>query len=756
MLWLAMRSPHTLPLHALARLGGLVVVLIALLTVRAHAQAKGGGNDQREAPEVRKLTMLGADHVDKVDLTRSIATRQSKCRTFIYELFCLFSRSPTFVRKFYLDRDELRRDVLRVRVYYWKRGYRETTVDTSVTKNGDGVNVTFKINEGPPTILSSLRIEYDTTLISQKRLRRVTTLKTQAPLNLLALDTTRLNLQSEMWNRGYGDAIVDTAVAVNPDTRRAAVFLRVFPNWPTTVGSIAVRGNQRVDSATIINTILLRSGKPYKRDDVLESQRSLYESNLFRLATILPPTGDSIKNLEIQVVEAPLRDAHIGGGVNNVDFGQLEGRYTSYNLFGGARRLDITTSIGNLGAPSVNGHFPFRDVLDSVPIPEQRAFLQPTWSASADFRQPSFLRRPRNQVGVGVFAHRNSEPGVYIDRGYGGTATFTRQVASRASASLGHRFEITRVEASDVYFCVDYGVCDTTTISSLRSHQRLSPLALSGYVDRSDAAFFPTRGYVARVELEHASRYTISDYRYNRAFVDVAGYWHHSGSTSVVAGHLRLGFVRPFVGTHGDTVLHPRKRFYSGGAMSVRGYGENQLGPRVLTIDPDSLRGLQPDKSYANCAPSIPIAECDPNAGGLRDPMFQPRALGGTSLLEGSVEYRFPLLAPKLFGAAFVDGGIVGEGKLQSLGDFRLIADIARSTAAITPGLGVRYNSPVGPIRVDIGYHPMIVERLLVVTSDKSSGQNRLVPLTETRIFGRDSKTLLSRLALHFSIGQAY
>lgn len=736
------------------------VVLAVLLCALAAPRASAQDAEQREAPEVRKLRILGVQQVDKTDLSKSISTRPSRCRNFLYELFCLFSRSPTFVEKFYLDREELRRDVLRIKVYYWKRGFRETEVDTSVTRNGDGVTVTFGVHEGPPTIVTALRIDYDTALISPKRLRRLTTLEPNEPLNLLTLDSMRLGFQSELWNKGYADAIVDTAISVNEEQRRAAVFLRVFPNWPTKVGDIVVRGNRRVDTQTILNTLLVKPGAPYRRDDVLESQRSLYESQLFRLASILPPTGDSIKNLEVQVVEAPLREAHVGGGATSSDFGSIEGRYTSYNLFGGARRLDVSASLSNLGAYSLNGKFPFRDVLNTVPgaFADERAFLQPTWSASVDLRQPSFLRRPQNQASIGLFAHRTSQPGVYIDRGYGGAVTFTRQITMRAPASLNYRLEMSRVEAGDIYFCVNYGVCDTTTIGTLRSHQRLSPVSVTAFVDRSDQPFNPTRGYVARLDMEYASRFTISDYQYNRAFLDAAAYWHPSGRLSVLAGHLRIGYVHPLGTTHGDTVIHPRKRFYSGGSMSVRGYGENQLGPRVLTIDPDSLRFGVDKKTgqiTVTCAPVVPITQCDPNVAG-KDSRFQPRPVGGTSLLEGSVEFRFPLQAPKLFGAVFVDGGIVGESRLGSFGAVRNLADLIGVTAAITPGFGVRYSSPVGPIRVDFGYQPPLTEDLIVITNETRNGQQVLVPLDQTRRFGLDRKTLLSRLVLHFSIGQAY
>src|SRR5207253_5232094 len=143
----------------------------------------------------------------------------------------------------------------------------------------------------------------------------------------------------------------------------------------------------------------------------------------------------------------------------------------------------------------------------------------------------------------------------------------------------------------------------------------------------------PTRGYVARLNAEHASRYTLSDYRYNRAFLDAAAYWHPSLRPQVVAGHLRLGIVKAMTSSGGDTVLHPRTRFYAGGAMSVRRYGENQLGPRVLTISDGSLRSYIDPKTkdtVVTCPLSTPVTDCDPNLV-TKNGSFIPRPTGGTS-----------------------------------------------------------------------------------------------------------------------------
>ena len=132
--------------------------------------------------------------------------------------------------------------------------------------------------------------------------------------------------------------------------------------------------------------------------------------------------------------------------------------------------------------------------------------------------------------------------------------------------------------------------------------------------------------------------------------------------------------------------------------------------------------------------------------------------MGGTSLLEGSVEFRVPF-ARKMEWAAFLDGGIIGGSRLQNLSNFR---EIVHGTAAITPGVGFRYKSAVGPIRIDLGYNPKRTQELTVVTtSTDSTGRQILVPLNATRRYtnggtSRGFWALFNQVVLHLSIGQAY
>jgi outer membrane translocation and assembly module TamA len=113
---------------------------------------------------------------------------------------------------------------------------------------------------------------------------------------------------------------------------------------------------------------------------------------------------------------------------------------------------------------------------------------------------------------------------------------------------------------------------------------------------------------------------------------------------------LKLGFADPF---DGSTEVPLFERFFAGGANSVRGYGRHRLGPLSSADDP----------------------------------------VGGRSLIEGSLELRHPLFA-NLGGALFLDFGQV------SLDSFDVPIDDLRYAL----GFGVSYTTPIGPLRLDLGF----------------------------------------------------
>lgn len=731
----------------------LVFALLALLPSRG-ALAQETPPEDRTHPVVDAVDFVGVTKaIDKSDMASGLATQASGCKSLLLQPFCLFTKSHLVYDTRTLDHVELARDVVRIKVYYYRRGYRETEVDTLVTRahsHTNRVRVSFRVKEGQPVLVKSVIVEQPDSVLKKGTLRNAVLEHPGKPLNLIDLDTTHVRLRNALWDKGYADAIITDTIDVHDSARTADVTIRVDPRWIATVESVTVHGDSALSPEIAKKMVTLRPGNVYKRENVIESQQSLYSSNLYRRATIvLPPRGDSAKLIDINVLESRLHEVKLSGGFSTIDFIQTEGKFTNYNFLGDARRLDLHLTVSNLLAPTLNGTGIFRDVLadNGLPGNTSQGYLNPNYQASIDVSQ-RWLGDPRNAAGVGLFSHRTSQPGVYIDKGYGGNVSFTRSVMPRSPLSLVYRYELTQVNAGDVYFCVNYGVCELGTIGLLRNRNALSPVALDFFTDRTDVTLNPTNGYTARADVEHASKYTLSDFRYNR--LSGEGTMYRPIGKAVIAGHIRGGWVKAmtsastFGGTGLSDVLHPRKRFYAGGANSVRGYGENQLGPRILTVDPAKL--------IATGCTSATIASgtCDPGGVNVND--FTPLPTGGTSLIEGSVEYRFPFLMKHLQAAVFVDAGFVGIGS----------SIIANGKGAITPGFGVRYLSPVGPIRVDLGIRPSLTDSLSVITEViGADGSRRLVQLKTPRNYnpvegGSGIKKVLNRLALHLSIGQAF
>src|SRR5919202_6310129 len=140
-------------LRALPRSAGLLAALLVLGAAGPRALCAQGDEDEREAPEVKRVTFRGVKNVDVGELRDAIATEPSRCKSLLVKVFCAFTKSHLFYERRYLDRTEFRRDALRIRVYYWRFGDRDAQVDTTVARIGgeNNVAITFRIREGLPT-----------------------------------------------------------------------------------------------------------------------------------------------------------------------------------------------------------------------------------------------------------------------------------------------------------------------------------------------------------------------------------------------------------------------------------------------------------------------------------------------------------------------------------------------------------------------------------------------------------------------------
>jgi outer membrane protein insertion porin family len=767
-----------------------VVALVVGLAVSCLPTAVGGQAARRDRPDVLGVRFVGVHHVDQSDLASSIATQASHCKSIFLEPFCLVTKSHFFFEHDYLDRDELRRDVLRILIFYYKHGYRDASVDTTLRPHyGTTARVTFTVTEGPVTRVSKVDIIPDT-IFTRRTRKRLMLLQPGDPLDLFVLANMLRAMHTELWREAYADAHIDTATTLGSGSLpTAALTFTIRPGKKAIVGEITVTGNEKISAQTVRNSLTFEPGKPFIRSDVANNQRTLYQSGLFRRGSITATPdsvrGDSVKDITVDITEAPLHQAQLRAGFSTVEFFQATSSLTFYNWLGGGRKLTLTAGAANLLAPQLNGRAIFQNVIKDASDQgfATTPFLQPEWQGAIDFTQPWFLA-PENSLGAGVFARRRSAPGVYVEEGYGANAIFTRAFFDGVlPVSLKYQFEETNVSAAQVYYCVNFGACDIPTINALSGVHRLSPFVLTATIDRSNSTLYPTAGFTTRAELQFASNATLSQFHYARAYIE--GTWYQAIATlnrstigtAVLALHGEAGWVRPlqthpFPDTTISDVLYPSVRFYAGGASSVRGFGENELGPRVLTVSPDSLRQrtiqitAHHDTTVTFCQPSRAIATCNPDTSvvyydakhhkrqvNISDTQFTPRPLGGNQLLEGTAELRFPIKG-SLGAAAFIDGAIVGTG--TGFG-----GEPIHAAAAATPGIGIRYYSSVGAIRIDIGFNPITTYNLVVVTQQGSGANASLVKLSSTRTYAPaltepGLSGLLNRINVNLSIGQAF
>jgi outer membrane protein assembly factor BamA len=733
----------------------------------AAAQSAGAADRPRvglhDSIDVASLEFDGAHAVSPDDLKRVIFTRTSSCRLVFLAPICRFTATQLFTDRRRTTPAALGEDITKLRVYYWRRGFRDAQVDTVLEPARRGAAVTFRIVEGPPTVVGTLDVVQREPVLTPPELEHAVVLRTGEPLDLVALDTSLARLHDAAWNKGYGDVRVDTAVPRPNADRVVPVRITVDPGPVTRVGRVVFDGNHTFDDATLRRAVVLRPGVLYTRDAVLESERRLFESpGIARAVVVTPPAGDSLKTITVAIAEVPTHHVEATAGFNTLEFGQaaLELRH---HALGDARWLRARAAVGNLLSEQLNGRAIFRRVVPRDATFDTDPFLRPTYQASLTLTQP-WLGSPRTSAALSAYAGRRTLAGVVVDDDAGGSLGIVHELAPKIPLGLSYRFETTRVRAGAVYFCAGYGICDAPTIDALGRTQRLARIALSGWIDRSDDLDSPTRGYTAVLDAEHASRAVGSTFAHDRITAD-ASYYRPFGAIppddgtfrepKVLALHARAGIVRPrgdaaALGIDGGAagvggVLHPRARFYAGGMQSVRGFAENELGPRVLQVRRASLLA-------AGCTDAT-IADGSCDAAAVPNDQFFARPTGGSSVVEANAEVRLPL-AKHLSGVAFVDGAYVGTSGLST---------VAKGKGAVTPGIGFRYRSPLGVLRLDFGLRPVGHESLPVVVAADAGGAERIVRLDREKSWSPVAdpspgrlRAISRRIVVHFAMGQAF
>lgn len=724
-------------------------VLAALLLVAGPAAG------QVPDREVVELSFRGNDTYESEELATAITTKQTTCSSLIFQIFpfCPLTNWGFAHDRAYLDEANLPADLVRLQIFYRRRGFRSVNIDTAVTRTDDATRIAFRIEEGPPTRVQRLDISGAEGVLDPARARDLFPIQVGDRLDLVAVDRGEERIAELLRNRGYAEATVLREYFIPSGSRQAELSLEVRPGPRIRVREIRVEGEGRLGEGLVRRSLTLRPGEYLRRNQVLESQRTLFQVGSVRFANIrtVDVAGtDTLRDVVVDVTPAPTRSLRTGVGVTTTDCFQTEARFTHRSLFGGARRLRLTGRLSNLAADRLQGSFP------CSAVGEDEVFRELDFALRADLQFPYFFSS-RNSFQTGLFWERETVPDIFVRDSRGGELSVTRHLRARMPVSLTWRPELTGFdeESADIFFCVNFGFCQPEDIQVLTQSQWLSPLTLRWNYDRTNAPFSPTSGYYVNMTLEGAGVSTGSDYQYVRFNVDAADF--EPVAPGLVLGvRFRTGFVeavgrQPFRRVRpGETVIHPRKRFFAGGPQSVRGFEQNLLGPTVLVLESRDCRGrgvfdggFEPTREdLVTCARDVAAADtASPGS------VFEERPAGGDAAFEANFELR-ARLSDQFTVVGFMDVGQVW-------------VDISElESPVVSPGVGLRFSSPVGPLRLDIGYDPTDAASIPVV-AELPNGE--ILDLEESVLFDPVSfddpgplTEFRRRLQIHVSIGEAF
>lgn len=678
----------------------------------------------QEGLVVRQLRFEGNRALDDLLLAASIATTTSSG-------FATFPviRGLGLGEKRRLDEQEFLSDVLRLRVLYRIHGYLEAQIDTLVRRTEDDVYITFRIEEGEPVRVRSLEISGLDEVPDGRAFAEDLPLRIGDPHSRIALTATADTIAERLRDRGYPTATVYLDRNAVDSARRAAdLSLRVAPGTAAIIGSIRVVGATSLDTAFVASLAATDLGRPYRFRDLVASQRNLYRTDLFRFANVGIDTtqfrvGDPVVPLLIQVNEGRFYRARASAGFGTSDCFRGSAGWTARNFFGNGRALDLQANVSKVGVGR-----PFDWGADESWICNQLAddsigSRKANYTLGATFRKPTFLSSD-NRLSASVFAERRSEFKTYLREELGGSVTLTRETSRSMVYNLTYRLAYGGTEANDASFCAYFNACTLEDISRLREKRLLGTIAVSATRQRVNNLLDPTRGNLASAEVTLSSRLLGSSSltEFTRFIVEGASY-RSLGGGAVLATRVRAGLVlspRVSLAAEAGSFLPPEQRFYAGGSDDVRGFARNELGPVVYVVAADAIvDGVIPDDEVR----VVPT--------------------GGNTLVIANAELRFPSpVLPRQFRfAAFVDGGSLWQ---------RGGAAALSAAVRVTPGVGIRATTPLGPARLDVAYNPYELERGTLFRTRADGG------LEIHQSDYRRSDRGRGRLTWHFSVGYPF
>jgi len=628
----------------------------------------------------------------------------------------------------------LEEDVRGIQNLYRASGYRQAEVTSKLVEKYQGepsqLAIEIVVKEGPQTRVAWVRIEGSYTL-PQEQLPEISTAEEQG-FDESSLADDRDTILGKYFDNGFPNATVDVAyVSVpSPDNLpRVGVTFTIHEGEQFFVNRVFLDGLHHTRPGVARRVMRVQPDAPLSQQNMLESQRRLYDLGLFKRVdtAIQNPDGtESRKNVLVTASEAERYTFDYGGGFEfqtgqptfgiNQPLGQtgvspmVSAGVSRINV--GGRRQTLTMK-GNLGRLQ-------QRALISYDIPKLLNLENFRFTATGLYD---------NTVDVSTFTSKRLEATFQVLQAL-------YRLRDEEKTTLAYRFSYRRVEASNIEVT-------TNLIPLLSTPTRVGMPNFIYIRNRRDNDLESTRGSYTTVEGGVASGHFGSEADFSRFLAKNSTYYtffrnRGTGRGFVFARSTTVGIENRFGSTvlldpaetvpPGRTLVPLPERFYSGGGNSNRGFGLNQAGPR--------------------------------------DP-FTGFPVGGSAVFLNSLEMRFPnVMVPYLHDnigfTIFEDMGNVfarPQEMLPSLARFHqpyrdlcfhqdthLLCNYNYASHAV--GLGVRYQTPIGPLRFDFGYNlnPPYFPRYTNIVTNTATGQQ----------VGQFGYQRAGHFNFSFSVGQSF
>ena len=579
------------------------------------------------------------------------------------------SKMP-FGEKYYFNREQFEADLKRITAFYQDRGFPDARVRSfDVNLNQDQTSVDIVVNVDEGQPIRVERVVFEG--IDELPEGHRQTLEAQIPLKVgQPLDRALLQASRE----GVLDELRDHGypyanVRVS-ETQGSSDRERVVV-LHAEPGTLAHFGRVEVEGTATVSDRIVRRQLTYRPGDLFQQSKVIEsQRSLYALELFKFANVNSVETGE-QTAEVPTRVTVTEGKHQKVNFG------LGYGSEEKARAEIDWRHVNVLGGARTAGVLARYSGLDR--------------GVKLSFNEPYFFSRHYTFGLTGQIWH-NDEPAFRLDTS-GGRATlarrFTRGVQRGSSRNTETSLALTYANEWEDYEISEDTLNDPTQRDELialgldpntgAGHGRLSALMLDGGRNTTGNLLDARHGYVASLHFEQAGQWLRGDFDYYELTAE-GRYYHTISDRAVIAVRARLGSIDGLGGLEADVVPF-YKRYFLGGATNLRGWGRFEVSP---------------------------LSEGDP--------------IGGQSTLNFSTEVRVPIWK-NVSGVVFLDGGNVWANPWDfNLNDLRY--DV---------GPGIRYNTPIGPLRFDLGFQLNRIPGLIV------NGEQ------EPRHF-----------RIHFSIGQAF